>query len=52
MATEKDKGYQLRGLGQTRHAPLGTVRKAWASGTTSDETMERFWVFQCTCWQP
>ena len=46
MATEKNKGYRLRGLGQTRHAPLGTVQKARASGTTSDETTERFRVFQ------
>jgi len=41
VATEKDKGYQLRGPGQTRHSPLGTVQTALASGTALGETMER-----------
>ena len=41
VVTEKDKGYQLRGPGQTRHSSLGTVQTALASGTALGETMER-----------
>lgn len=41
MVTEKGKGYEPRGLGQTGHSPLETAQKAPASGATLGETMER-----------